>query len=723
MPLASVPAPQPAAELPTSRVRTERLTAARLHAFEWLVLLAVASFIGFRVLPRAWNHLNTDFPNYYVTARLLREGYSTRRIYEWIWLQRQKDRMGILPSEQPVVGFVPHTPFSALLLWPLTYGPPLAAKRIWILCNLLLLIAVAVFLRSLTQLAWRRLALLIGLCYPVVRNFEYGQYYIVILVLLTGALYLYVRDRRFPSGVLVGIAAGLKIFPALFVFYFLRKRDFRAAFGLATGALATVAASAWAFGLEVHHTYLSQVLPWAMRGDAMDPYALSPNSISALLHKLFIFEPQWNPYPALHAPLIYAILHPLLQLLVLAPCVYLTSPTNRDDIRLQLEWSAFLLALLTISTLPASYHFTLLILPVAILTSQLLREQNYALLAATLILYLGIGFPAWPHLASDSWGALLAVPRLYLLLLLCAVFYLSLSRGSTETGSFRVDRKIWVAAFAALFVVQLVATLHHQRGLYDRYNERISLPPEILSASAPAVHSDSVDFIAMGTEGYKLGIARYDGVHLTTSTSDQLSHTATREATWIEEARTQSNIVRVSEGGQQSTEVTNAEHPAASPDGLWLAYLRSSKGKDSLWLRSLSIQSRPDVQVTSPDFDVEEMTFLPDGSLIFAAQEAGRDSELYQVNPGEAVRPLHISRARYPAASLDGQWLAYSLLDRGIWNLWLQNLRTGEKRRITSAECNDITPTWRPDSKTLIYATDCGRALWFMALNRERVLP
>ena len=31
----------------------------------------------------AWNKLDTDFPNYYLTARLARDGFDPSRIYEW----------------------------------------------------------------------------------------------------------------------------------------------------------------------------------------------------------------------------------------------------------------------------------------------------------------------------------------------------------------------------------------------------------------------------------------------------------------------------------------------------------------------------------------------------------------------------------------------------------------------------------------------------------------
>jgi hypothetical protein len=51
-----------------------------------LVLVALFTVKGF--IP-AWEHLNTDFPNYYIGAQLYRRGYPIERVYEWIWFQRQ----------------------------------------------------------------------------------------------------------------------------------------------------------------------------------------------------------------------------------------------------------------------------------------------------------------------------------------------------------------------------------------------------------------------------------------------------------------------------------------------------------------------------------------------------------------------------------------------------------------------------------------------------------
>ena len=705
---------------PASRVGMGRV----IPAAEWFVLIAVALYIGGRALPRAWGRLNTDFPVYYVTGRLFRESYSTERIYEWIWLQRQKNRMGIRRSDQPVVGFVPDTPFSALLVSPLTRWPPLTAKRIWIVINLALLVAVAVLLRSLTQMGWRRIALVIGLNYPLLRNLEYGQYYLIILFLMTAALAIYVRERRFAAGVLLGIAAGLKIFPGIFLIYFLRKRDLHAMLGLAAGALATVAIAVYTYGAQLHSVLSTQLLPWALRGEAMDPYNLASNSISSLLHKLWLFEPEWNPHPVAHSPMTFAVLQPLLQMLVLAPVIYLAAPRRHDQRQVQLEWSSFVVALLAVSTLPASYHFTVLILPIAVLASVYCQKRDYASLTLLSIVYLAICFPAWSTGRSDGWWALAGVPRLYFVLLLCAFCCITMFREESAGPTDRqVDRWMWASALGVLLLLQMPLTLRHQRRMHEEYGTRITSSPDILLATAPIVHDGAVGFIAMQSDGYFTGSTHGAGVHLNANTTDELSQTAEGRATFVEESAVKSTIRVQADQNQGHTEVDDAEFPVASADGKWLAYLRSNKARSTIWLRALFDPARADVSILPPQFDVEEMTFLPDGSLIFAATKDDGPSLLYVAGHGAAIRPLTANNARYPAASPDGRWLAYSKLDRGVWNLWLRDLRNGTARRITDVDCNDISPAWQTDSKTLIYASDCGRALWFTALYQRQVIP
>src|SRR5215468_8672856 len=121
-----------------------------------LCVILAALFLLKAILP-AWRSLNTDFPNYYLVARLLREGYSLDRIYDWIWLQRIKDHWGL---DQSLVGFAGLTPLSALPVWPVAGFAALTAKRIWIIANLLFLFGTVETLHRVTSVSQRRIWIL-----------------------------------------------------------------------------------------------------------------------------------------------------------------------------------------------------------------------------------------------------------------------------------------------------------------------------------------------------------------------------------------------------------------------------------------------------------------------------------------------------------------------------------------------------------------------------------
>ena len=90
----------------------------------------------------------------------------------------------------------------------------------------------------------------------------------------------------------------------------------------------------------------------------------------------------------------------------------------------------------------------------------------------------------------------------------------------------------------------------------------------------------------------------------------------------------------------------------------------------------------------------------------------------------DQLRSVADEPSRYPSVSPDGRWLAYSRQSGGVWILWLRDLRSEQDMRVTSADCNDIFPSWEADSKTLVFASDCERAaLGLTALYRVRVLP
>jgi Glycosyltransferase family 87/WD40-like Beta Propeller Repeat len=705
-----------ASERPHERARPLRLAE---RCAEWLLLLICCAFLFAHTLPSTWKTLNTDFPNYYLAAQLQRQGIDTARAYEWQWLARQKDHHDI---DRPLLGLVPITPFSILAVSPLTGLPPLAAKRVWTLLQLALLLPIALALRRISGEPWRRIALLIVACFPLHRNLEYGQYYILLLALMVAACWAYQRQRSALAGALIALAAAAKVFPVLFLLYFLRKRDWRALIAaLLTGAAAALVSIA-CFGWSMHRTYLNLVLPWTLRGEVLPPYTLASGSISTLLHRLFLYEPQWNPHPWHASPTLFAILQPLLQMLVLAPALLLVAPAPATPRRIALEWSALLTAALAISTSPASYNFTLLIFPIVVLYGYL-RPRHRAAALAVLLLFFAIGYPGWNTANTDGLRAALHLPRLYLLLLFTGALYAALlhqyPRPAAHLSSPRRATLRWAAALATLCLFSILSGLRHQRGLYADYAYRIPQSNDLFIASAPSPGpaQTSVARVAMLPQGFAvLGLPA-----VPRTVNDQLSFAANSTAIWVEQAAHTSRLVPLDQ--PDIAAIDGAQSPALSADGAQLAYLRETRGRTRLYLRPIAAGQAAEVPWTPSSMNVEEAAFLPDASLIVAAAAARGGSQLYHFSAPLQATALNLGEARYPAASPDGHWLAYSVFASGSWNLWLLDRLTGTRRRITDAACNQIEPAWEADSKTLLYASDCGRALWFTALCRRRIIP
>jgi Glycosyltransferase family 87/WD40-like Beta Propeller Repeat len=686
---------------------------------ECVVLVLLGLYLVGYTLPRAWRTLNTDFPNYYLAARLTREGVDPSRAYEWIWLQREKDHRNI---DQRVVGLVPITPFSTLAMWPLTGLPPLAAKHAWLLFNLALLFPIAWLLKAVSGLSLLQVGCLLGLCFPLHRNLLYGQYYIVLLGILTAGCWAVQRRRNYFAGSLIALGAAVKIFPVFLAFHFIRKKNWPALLACVLTGILCLLVSISVFGWSLHRTYLLQVLPWSLRGEGLDPYNLTSSSLSTLLHRLFIFEPQLNSHPALHAPWLFAILHPTLQLALLAPALLWIDTRVTSPARIALEWSALLLATLTLTPLPASYHFTVLILPVAILCGYLIQTRRKTLLVIVIVLYLAVGYPGWNTAPVDGWRAILHVKRLYALILLTTTAFYLIKNGV------RVHHKAWWLAGGALALTLSIATgLEHQRGLFDDYAYRLPMQPQMFLATQAVPLDSEIHSIALLPTGYRK--APIDGAAIRISTSDEskdeLSLAAGANLLWTETV----GLHSVLEPSGSHSSIFDAESPAVVANGKRLAFLRQIGGRKQLFVRDLVHPGILDLQLTtvSSAWNLQEIATSqnesPNESMIVAATQDQGESRLYTVRGVDRLEPIAAVEARYPAISPDGRWLAFSRFQSGYWNLSLRELSTGAMRRLTNAPCNQIEPAWLADSRTLLYSSDCGRALGLTAICKRRVLP
>jgi alpha-1,2-mannosyltransferase len=151
-----------------------------------------------------------------------------------------------------------YPPFAALLFWPFTPLPVYAGQLIWSLLNLVMLAAlIAASIRAARpqwphQRTWATAALVLFpalLLSPDLSTLDFGQvnFLIALLVLsdLTGVIRM--GSHTLPRGVLLGIAAAVKLTPLLFIPFLLLTRQFRSgATALATFLSCSLGAAALA---------------------------------------------------------------------------------------------------------------------------------------------------------------------------------------------------------------------------------------------------------------------------------------------------------------------------------------------------------------------------------------------------------------------------------------------------------------------------------------------
>ncbi len=457
----------------------------------------------------------------------------------------------------------------------------------------------------------------------------------------------------------------------------------------------------------------------------MPPYVTNA-SISGILHRLFLSEPQWNPHPWRFSPLCYSLLLPFLQMLVLAPAILFIRRGDRSRSRILLEWSALLTASLTISTDPASYNFVLMALPMCVLTAALLQCKRYGWLGVLLIGYIGIGFPISPPHRTIGLAILLYVPRLPLMLaMLGGIYGLLWHHRSAKTSALDWTHYVWSAALVMFVIFAARSTFFRERAVRQEYAYRLPLKTQGFLNADPRPAGKGVRYIVFTLEGYHL-VTSDQNVGRAGSpadAADDLSFTSGFDHLLVERGKgPKSEIIDLRNPSRMA--LNDARDPMLSADGQNLAFVRDDHGRGRLMVRT-SFQSTPaaTMALTPESLNVYEASFLSEREYAFSAVAGTNLPQIYLTDATRANSPLSLGESRYPALSPDGHWMAYSKFEHGAWNLWVRDQRTGATRRIGNVPCNELQPAWEDDSKTLLYGTDCGRSLWFTAVARRRVLP
>lgn len=717
----------------------------RISPFRWLeccVVASLAMLFAWKGIWAGWHSLNTDFPQYYVVARLIVQHACLDRIYDWVWLQRAADHAGVT---RQLVGFSGLTPFSALPLIPLVSLKVLVAKRVWIVLNLGLLVLSVDFLRRATGLPLVRTWLIALLAVIPLRTcFALGQMHLLVCALLIAAWYFHVRGKQLASGCCIAVAGALKIYPLFFCVYLLIKRRRRALGTAVAVSTFLVLLCCVVFGRPAMVTFLGEQLPRTMQGEGNNPFFWSATSSSAMFHRLFLYEPELNPRPLISSPGLYAALYPLWQAFFAAPIFLAIRPGFQDRDRETLEWCSFLTLLLFLSTAPATYHFVTLI-AAAVPTYAIVRRTHKLFGVGFLVVYAVACNASNIVIKLSSGHESVFVAKLWagvgLILIYTWLLFFIPRESAAQTEKIPVPplnrpKSRWQPVLryagagiviAAIWLGGMTSAWHHLRSLSIDNSRKLHAPDDAWLRTTPQETSAGLFYLAMLHTGYQ---ALRDGIPVGESANDELSFAVDRTGRelWIELADANgSHIVRSVAGGVPpgGCVINNAESPALAADDQTLAFIRESNGHGSLWMTNartcVNGVNADALRVTPQNIDVRALNASENGQFTISAVTS-QGNEMFIVSPTGTTRQILQSSAPFGASdiSTDGNRLVLSQLIANRWQLVSVDLVSHLRKQLTSSDCNSEAPKWK-DSRTILYATDCERGNGLTALAEIHV--
>lgn len=331
-----------------------------------LVVMFIASLISnLPLLPF------DDFPSYYYAGKLALAGHD---IYKPI------------PRVHPYI----YPPFFSLLVGPLTLLNIKSAALIWLALNIVLYLASAWLLYRIlfkdyddAILIWT--AVIAAGLIPAQLDLLHGQVNTFILFLLTAALWSYVNRRDLLCGILIGLAAAIKITPALLVLFFLVKKEYRVVLGALAALLITLFIPIPFFGIIQTVFLLDKwfdlvISPFIL--DAQVRIKFTNQSLTATVYRLLTHAnvketggPYYVNFLSLPRETAKWFIRGLSAVILLVGYFVVKKPSGRDSSCFFAQYSIVLLSMLILSGISWHHHYVLMLLPFMV-SLKLARETG-----------------------------------------------------------------------------------------------------------------------------------------------------------------------------------------------------------------------------------------------------------------------------------------------------------------------------------------------------------
>ena len=190
------------------------------------ISIMVFLIIGFILITITKNNPIGDFGNYYYGSKIFIDGkFSILNYKSIIHFNTQILAYG---ETNFFENYIPVPPFSILFYLPLVFFKSITAKLVFNLLTLILFcFSLARVLKILNINSWVIVLLPIVFFGPLYNNIIQGQSYLLVAALLIEAYIASEKNKFFLTSLLIGLCICLKIFPAIFLIYFLLKRQYK----------------------------------------------------------------------------------------------------------------------------------------------------------------------------------------------------------------------------------------------------------------------------------------------------------------------------------------------------------------------------------------------------------------------------------------------------------------------------------------------------------------
>ncbi len=517
-------------------------------------------------------------------------------------------------------------------------GQPLQqAKRMWLAINLVLLITTLWILSRVTRFRWEQL-LLLALCgfRSLAPNFVYGQYYVFLLFLMTVTFYWLDRNRPAAGGLLAGVTFGLKLYTGPLILFFIARRKWRSVGGMAAASLGMVILAVALFGLADVRYYLTHVLPRTLEGGSVDPYNPGDATLSTLLRRMLLREPELNPNPVLNAPWLFFFSRTIAQLGLVTFTVLGVAFNRSSTVSYDFSW--FIILLVLVSTSTASYTFIILLLPITLLLNGASVWKGALLLSCYILLNWNLR-PAWMF------------PKVWLLLLLFV---------AVGKEQLRLIPRRWVISAGLMIVFASLGDAKRHMLNYaeepGRRYQQIGFESGAMFSSYPAVSKVGLFYQSIGD--YRRGEDRYVLCWLHDGRIDRLSfeghalHPIALTADgpiWFELVRNRTStmmrfdpLTRTAVAAPLPASAAS-ESRVMSPDSRWIAFTRETADSEQLWLKNIATGETE--RLAGGSCNNSSPTWELDSSAVIFASDCGRAfglSALYRapIQLGQAKRSI-----------------------------------------------------------------------------------